>query len=506
MRRLGELDTLYSTCAAQASTEPSAAPEPPPQLYADIYAHAPVDGGRDLLLSLLCRADARGLGSESVSGARITAQTSAATTLSTTAGAAAGAALATGAAAAATAAAVAAGSHMITALASVRSSYSSSGTPSGTSPGMLSGTSSGSAGGASAWAAGTRAGPSNVPRGDVIDDCVGAGVYEDGCADESLAEAQAEELLGVRGWPDAKSSQATSSQVKSSQLAEAQLEDILGAPAAADRPAASSASSGHPSGAAERGLLAVLGSASFAQLAALESCMARRLTRHVAAQWPTQPSPTPAVPACGALLHWSSGLTLPELVRLVLETRYARAIAPPTNRAIRVREAARKLFASHHEAAIGELLVSAPSHELPLIARALETLRSYRSGPHAEPSPPSSASGAMSRANDALSGLLAVAVDASGPRTLLLAMAEPRLADARPEPLASAQAAMELQVRPLLAAALPPCPTLSRPTFHFIPPCRSPPPPSPACWSHRALSHTSYYPLPSSSYLLPPAT
>ena len=244
---------------------------------------------------------------------------------------------------------------------------------------------------------------------DAIDDCPGADVYADGPADETLAEQQVEELLGLL---------PSTTHERSDQWSRA----------------GEGGGRGGDDGIAEAALLGLLGHASFAHLAAVESCMLRHAANGTARHclWPVAELSGGSV---GVLMTWAAGFRIHPLVRLVLETRHARAMVPAVRRAARLREVARRLFGrSPCQLAISKLLCDAPSHELPLLAHALSA--SSSSGAHEEAA--------------AVAALVAGGVEDPDARGVLLQMLEPR-ADTRLQPFVQMETAARLHA---MAAAV----------------------------------------------------
>ena len=182
-----------------------------------------------------------------------------------------------------------------------------------------------------------------IAAGDAIEDCPSGGTYkEDGPADVALAEIEADELLGIASWHMVCGVGGAGHGAPHNPRS----------PPNSSRSARGGSRSPPPSlshsirAKAEAAVLALLGRSSYAQLAAIEVCMARRLAAHNSTTRSASASSIATkfrLPACspgdGALLQWASA-TCPQLhptCRLVLEQRFAKAMAPATTRAERLR-------------------------------------------------------------------------------------------------------------------------------------------------------------------------
>ena len=259
-----------------------------------------------------------------------------------------------------------------------------------------------------------------VSPADAIYDCPSGGTYtDDGPADCALAEEEAEALLAIAPWHMLHQGLGGNT----SPLPSPRSKSVL-APAAR--------------AAAESALLALLGRASFAQLAAVETALSRRLHEQHPADYPY------ARTASRALLQWSACAQLHPLCVLVLEQRVGCALAPAVARAVRVCHAARRLFGRTHEMAIGELICSAPSHELPLICRHVSVIM-HGMGAGSVEGPEAVDVGRTAGADAPgaeATRLVCAAIDDESARELLSSMLRPR-GDARPDVLLLAETAAE---------------------------------------------------------------
>ena len=271
-----------------------------------------------------------------------------------------------------------------------------------------------------------------IASGDRIDDCPSSRMYyDDGPADTSLAESHADELLYIVPWRVLLVSAPLTAALKSPR----------GGGSAAPLTSAIDSTTRDK---AERALLTLIGASSFSHIAAVEFSLARRLAIELSSA-PTNPSTarfyvTPSNKGSnnpmlqvtgpgshGALLLWASCTQLHPICKLILEQRYAKAMAPAIERAERIKSISKlRLFGrntQYHERAIGELVCSAPSHEWPLLCRYLSLI-----DPNND--------------HDAASGMIRSSLQDGPMRDLILGMLRPK-SEGRPDPLQLAETCAE---------------------------------------------------------------